>query len=162
MKLYHDLTQCSFLYRVNRFIAKCLVNGTEITVHVKNTGRCKERIAIYGQHGMLHAQLIVVAIGIVIPDMHPILHQVADIRIALQKPEQLMNHTLQKDLLGRQKRESLPEVKAHLVAKEALRARARTVTTHNALLLDAAQQIEVLFHRSSFFSCKLPSASNTA
>ena len=42
MKLYHDLTQCSFLYRVNRFIAKCLVNGTEITVHVKNTGRLKE------------------------------------------------------------------------------------------------------------------------
>lgn len=42
MKLYHDLTQCSFLCRVNRFIAKCLVDGRETTVHVKNTGRLRE------------------------------------------------------------------------------------------------------------------------
>ena len=42
MKLYHDLTQCSFLCRVNRFIARCLLDGEEITVHVKNTGRLRE------------------------------------------------------------------------------------------------------------------------
>ena len=42
MKLYHDLTQCSFLCRVNRFIAKCLVDGEETVVHVKNTGRLRE------------------------------------------------------------------------------------------------------------------------
>ena len=42
MILYHDLTQCSFLCRVNRFIARCLLDGDEITVHVKNTGRLKE------------------------------------------------------------------------------------------------------------------------
>ena len=42
MKLYHDLTQCSFLCRVNRFIARCMVNGEETTVHVKNTGRLRE------------------------------------------------------------------------------------------------------------------------
>lgn len=42
MKLYHDLTQCSFLCRVNRFIARCLVDGRETVVHVKNTGRLRE------------------------------------------------------------------------------------------------------------------------
>ena len=42
MKLYHDLTQCRFLCRVNRFIAKCLLDDAEITVHVKNTGRLRE------------------------------------------------------------------------------------------------------------------------
>ena len=42
MILYHDLTQCSFLCRVNRFIARCLLDGEEITVHVKNTGRLTE------------------------------------------------------------------------------------------------------------------------
>ena len=42
MKLYHDLTQCSFLCRVNRFIARCSLNSEEITVHVKNTGRLRE------------------------------------------------------------------------------------------------------------------------
>jgi len=40
--LYHDLTQCSFLCRVNRFIAKCAVGGVETVVHVKNTGRLRE------------------------------------------------------------------------------------------------------------------------
>ena len=42
MKLYHDLTQCRFLCRVNRFLARCLLDGQEITVHVKNTGRLGE------------------------------------------------------------------------------------------------------------------------
>ena len=42
MKLYHALTQCSFLCRVNRFIAKCMVDGAETVVHVKNTGRLRE------------------------------------------------------------------------------------------------------------------------
>lgn len=42
MKLYHHLTQCSFLRRVNRFIAVCLVDGQETVVHVKNTGRLRE------------------------------------------------------------------------------------------------------------------------
>lgn len=42
MRLYHALTQCSFLCRVNRFIAKCLVDGEETAVHVKNTGRLRE------------------------------------------------------------------------------------------------------------------------
>ena len=31
-----------FISRPNRFIAKVIVNGREETVHVKNTGRCKE------------------------------------------------------------------------------------------------------------------------
>ncbi len=42
MKLYHHLTQCRFLCRVNRFIAMCEVDGTETAVHVKNTGRLRE------------------------------------------------------------------------------------------------------------------------
>lgn len=42
MILYRHLTRCSFLYRVNRFIAHCSLEGQEITVHVKNTGRLRE------------------------------------------------------------------------------------------------------------------------
>ncbi len=42
MRLYRNLTQCRFLCRVNRFIAKCMVDGLEETVHVKNTGRLRE------------------------------------------------------------------------------------------------------------------------
>ena len=39
---YSKVVEGKFLFRPNRFIAKVLVNGVEETVHVKNTGRCKE------------------------------------------------------------------------------------------------------------------------
>ncbi len=42
MRLYHALTRCTFLRRVNRFIARCTVDGVEQDVHVKNTGRLRE------------------------------------------------------------------------------------------------------------------------
>lgn len=40
--LYENILEGIFIERPNRFIAKCLVNGEEITAHVKNTGRCRE------------------------------------------------------------------------------------------------------------------------
>lgn len=39
---YEKIIHGSFISRPNRFIAKVLVNGKEETVHVKNTGRCRE------------------------------------------------------------------------------------------------------------------------
>ncbi len=39
---YNKIVEGIFLSRPNRFIAKVLINGVEETVHVKNTGRCKE------------------------------------------------------------------------------------------------------------------------
>ena len=39
---YREIQRGTFLSRPNRFIAKVLVDGKEETVHVKNTGRCKE------------------------------------------------------------------------------------------------------------------------
>ena len=39
---YKEIIKGSFLSRPNRFIAKVLIDGKEKTVHVKNTGRCKE------------------------------------------------------------------------------------------------------------------------
>ncbi len=39
---YNRIVEAVFLDRPNRFIAKVLVNGEEETVHVKNTGRCRE------------------------------------------------------------------------------------------------------------------------
>jgi sugar fermentation stimulation protein A len=42
MITYNKTEKGVFLERPNRFIAKVLINGNEETVHVKNTGRCKE------------------------------------------------------------------------------------------------------------------------
>lgn len=39
---YKNIIKAVFETRPNRFIAKVLVDGHEETVHVKNTGRCKE------------------------------------------------------------------------------------------------------------------------
>lgn len=39
---YQNIFEGKFLSRPNRFIAQALIDGTEHTVHVKNTGRCKE------------------------------------------------------------------------------------------------------------------------
>lgn len=39
---YKKIIPAVFLCRPNRFIAKVIINGKEETVHVKNTGRCKE------------------------------------------------------------------------------------------------------------------------
>lgn len=39
---YKKIVEGTFLSRPNRFIAKVIVDGKEETVHVKNTGRCRE------------------------------------------------------------------------------------------------------------------------
>lgn len=39
---YKNIYKATFLARPNRFIARVVVEGREETVHVKNTGRCRE------------------------------------------------------------------------------------------------------------------------
>lgn len=39
---YKNIKKAKFISRPNRFIAKVDTEGEEVTVHVKNTGRCKE------------------------------------------------------------------------------------------------------------------------
>ncbi len=39
---YKNIVKAEFLSRPNRFIAKVLLTGNEETVHVNNTGRCRE------------------------------------------------------------------------------------------------------------------------
>lgn len=39
---YHRIRKAVFLSRPNRFIAQVALDGEELTVHVKNTGRCRE------------------------------------------------------------------------------------------------------------------------
>lgn len=39
---YPNIHPARFLERPNRFVARCLLDGETVTVHVKNTGRCRE------------------------------------------------------------------------------------------------------------------------
>jgi len=40
--IYENITRANFIRRPNRFIAEVEIDGRKETVHVKNTGRCKE------------------------------------------------------------------------------------------------------------------------
>jgi len=42
MQYQGEILRAEFLSRPNRFIANCRLNGEIVTVHVKNTGRCRE------------------------------------------------------------------------------------------------------------------------
>lgn len=39
---YEKIVPAKFISRANRFVAQVLLNGEEVSVHVKNTGRCRE------------------------------------------------------------------------------------------------------------------------
>ncbi len=39
---YNNIVKATFISRPNRFIANVMVDGAPVTVHVKNTGRCRE------------------------------------------------------------------------------------------------------------------------
>lgn len=39
---YENVCEARFISRPNRFIARVMLNDEELTVHVKNTGRCRE------------------------------------------------------------------------------------------------------------------------
>ena len=93
----------------------------------------------YGQHAVLDAEFVVVTEGIAIPYMYTIVYQILDIGITAQKPQQLIYHTLQKELFCSHKREALAKVEAHLVAKDTLCTCTCSVTTYHAL---AANLIE--------------------
>ncbi len=39
---YEKVVAAKFISRPNRFVAQVLLNGEEVSVHIKNTGRCRE------------------------------------------------------------------------------------------------------------------------
>lgn len=39
---YQKIVSAEFISRPNRFVANVMLNGSEVKVHVKNTGRCRE------------------------------------------------------------------------------------------------------------------------
>lgn len=43
---YDNITGAVFVDRLNRFVARVSICGRVETVHVKNTGRCKDFLAI--------------------------------------------------------------------------------------------------------------------
>ncbi|MBS7105843.1 MAG: hypothetical protein KH108_15540 [Faecalibacterium prausnitzii] len=64
---YREIVDGIFLDRPNRFIAHVDVNGTAETVHVKNTGRCKElllQFSVSRHSGIFHHLQVGQTVGI--------------------------------------------------------------------------------------------------
>ncbi|MDO4478405.1 MAG: DNA/RNA nuclease SfsA [Lachnospiraceae bacterium] len=53
---YPNYCEGVFLSRPNRFIAKVTIDGREETVHVKNTGRCRELLLPGARVGLVYAK----------------------------------------------------------------------------------------------------------
>ena len=89
-----------------------------------------------------------VLVGPLVPDGHAVGVEVADVRRALEKPQELVNDRAHVDRLRGHHRESRREVEAHLVAEDAQRAGAGAVAPAHPVLADVAHQVEVLLHAS--------------
>ena len=81
-----------------------------------------------------------------IPNMHVTIDQILDIRIALEKPDEFLDDTAHKHLLGGHERESESQVKAHLIAENAFRPGTGPISLHCSVFHDMTQQVEILFH----------------
>jgi hypothetical protein len=83
-----------------------------------------------------------------VPDRHAVIIEPFDIRVAAQKPEQLVNDGFRVDFFRGEQRKRIAQRTADLRAENGKRARARAVGLELAVLEDVPEQIEVLNHRS--------------
>ena len=116
--------------------------------------RRQEGLAVERQHPVPYAKLIVVAEGVVVPDMYTILNQIFDIGVAPEEPQQFVDHPLQEDPLGGQQREARLQIEAHLVSEDPFGSGSGAVAAHDAFGHDPMQQIEVLFHDCKCFNVR--------
>ena len=65
---------------------------------------------------------LTVIVGPVIPDRNAVLFEIANVRIAAQKPQELMHDRLNVQLLGCNQWKSLAEIEAHLVTENTKRS----------------------------------------
>mmetsp|Transcript_15850 Transcript_15850/g.41988 ORF Transcript_15850/g.41988 Transcript_15850/m.41988 type:complete len:332 (+) Transcript_15850:691-1686(+) len=82
------------------------------------------------------------AVGV--PNLHALLGQVVGVRVALHKPQQLLEDAAPERPLRRQQWEALPEVEAHLLTKHRSGAHSGALVGWHALLDDLTNGVEVL------------------
>ena len=89
-----------------------------------------------------------------VPNRHAVLVEIFDVRVAAQKPEQLVDDGFEVNLLGRDERETVLQGKTHLRAEHGIRARAGAVGLGFSVLQNVSQQIEILNHRGENLTTK--------
>ncbi len=105
-------------------------------------------------HAVNGAKVTVFA-GPFVPDRHVAFFQPVVVARACQEPQQLLNDGPQVNLLGGHQRESFVQIKAHLVAKHALGARACAVGFGNAMACHMLHEIFVLAAYGAHMECQV-------
>mmetsp|Transcript_125011 Transcript_125011/g.399693 ORF Transcript_125011/g.399693 Transcript_125011/m.399693 type:complete len:412 (-) Transcript_125011:138-1373(-) len=82
--------------------------------------------------------------AIAIPDLDALVREVLAVRVTLDEPQQLLQHTAPKDPFGREQREGLSQVEPHHLAKHRDGAHPGAVAHGDTLVDDLPDGIEVL------------------
>jgi hypothetical protein len=97
---------------------------------------------------------ITVPVGPFIPDADAVLLQVADVGVALQEPQQLVDDRSQVQLLGGQQGKTGTKVETHLPAEYRARADAGAVCLGGTPFEDVPHQVEILLHAVCLSICQ--------
>src|SRR5690606_31025768 len=79
---------------------------------------------------------IAVLVGPFVPDRDAVAAQILDVRVACEKPQELVNDRAQMQLLRREQRETFREIEPHLMTEHAERACAGAIVLARAALAD--------------------------
>ena len=84
---------------------------------------------------------VAVFIGPFVPDAHPMLLEPADVGIAGNEPQKLVDDRFQVHFLGGEEGKAVLQVEAHLVAEHTLRTGARAVFLEDAVCTDVPEEV---------------------
>ena len=102
----------------------------------------------------VNAAQISVRVRPFVPDRHAVFVEPFDVRVAAQKPEQLVDDGLGVNLLRGKQRKRFAQRTADLRAENGKRARAGAVGLELTVFKDVPEQIEVLNHRGKNLTTK--------
>ena len=117
---------------------------------VEEAGDLIDGLAVLGLPGppllAVNGAEVAVLIGPLVPDANLVVLEVADVGVAHQEPEELVNDGAEVELFGGQAGKALAEIVARLAAKNRTSAGAGAVGALFAVFKDIAEQIQVLPH----------------
>ena len=97
----------------------------------------------------IDASEIAISVRPLVPNRNLVLAKVADIGVAFEKPEQLVNDRAQVKLFRRDQRESLAEIKPFLRAENGIGAGASAVGFEFSLVENKLEKPVILLHGKS-------------